>query len=66
MINQKTLRSILPGKICRTVMLISDHSGQKPLFELKRFYNSPVYAELECEESKLWWMSPEQLSTVAK
>lgn len=61
MINQQNLRSILPGKIARAVMLLAAKTGRSPLDELKSFYASPIYAQLECEETKYWWMSPEQL-----
>jgi len=62
MINQYTIRSILPGKISRAVMLLAQKSGRTPLEELKAFYASPVYAKLESEETKYWWLSPEQLA----
>ena len=64
MINQRNLRSILPGKIARTVMLIAERDQVSPLKALKDFYFSPVYARLEDEASKYWWMSPEQLSEI--
>ena len=62
MITQKTLRSILPGKIAKTVILIAERDHQDPLAALKSFYYSPTYAQLEREESKYWWLSPEQLA----
>lgn len=62
MITQKTLRSILPGKIARTVMIIAKRDNRPSLEVLKEFYASKVYAELKREESKYWWMSPEQLA----
>lgn len=63
MITQRTLRSILPGKIARTVMIIAERSHRPSLDVLKEFYASPVYAQLEREETKFWWMSPQQLAT---
>lgn len=62
MIDQRTIRSILPGKITRTVMQLANSSHRTPLEELKAFYASPVYAKLESEETKYWWLSPEQLA----
>lgn len=62
MITQQNLRSILPGKISRAVMIIAARDKKPTLQSLKEFYLSPVYARLEREESKYWWMSPDQLA----
>ena len=56
---QKNFRVLLPGKIARTVMILSAAQSRD---SFEQFYDSPVYAELEREESKYWWMSPEQLA----
>ena len=64
-INQYTLRSILPGKVSRTVMIIAARDKKPMLQSLKDFYLSPVYARLEQEESKYWWMSPAQLAQIS-
>ena len=61
-INQYTLRSILPGKVSRVAMIIAARDGKPTLQSLKDFYLSPVYARLEQEDSKYWWMSPSQLA----
>ena len=65
MITQQNLRSILPGKVSRTVMIISARDKKPALQLLKEFYQSPVYAQLEREESKYWWMSPDQLAQIS-
>ena len=62
MITEHNLRSILPGKVSRTVMIIAVRDKKPALQTLKDFYLSPVYARLEREESKYWWMSPSQLA----
>ena len=62
MITQQNLRSILPGKVSRVAMIIAARDGKSTLQSLKDFYLSPVYACLEQEESKYWWMSPSQLA----
>ena len=62
MITEHNLRSILPGKVSRTVMIIAARDKKPALQTLKDFYLSPVYARLEREESKYWWMSPSQLA----
>ena len=62
MITQRNLRSILPGKIVRLVTLISEKRGVPNMEALREFYSSEVYRNLEREETKYWWMSPEQLS----
>ena len=65
MITQQNLRSILPGKITQTVMLMARRLGIPNMTALRRFYASGTYRRLECEESKYWWMSPEQLCDAA-
>lgn len=62
MIDSRTIRSILPGKIARAVMIVAGRQGRDALTVLKEFYASPLYAELETESSKLWWCSPWQLA----
>ena len=62
MITQQNLRSILPGKVSRVAMIIAARDGKPTLQSLKDFYFSPVYARLVQEESKYWWMSPDQLA----
>lgn len=65
MINQQNLRSILPGKIVRTVVLMSQRLGISRMAALRKFYASEMYRQLEREDSKYWWMSPEQLCDAA-
>lgn len=65
MIAQQNLRSILPGKVSRTVMIVAARDKNPTLQSLKDFYLSPVYAQLEQEASKYWWMSPDQLAQIS-
>ena len=65
MITQQNIRLILPGKVSRTVMIIAARDKKPALQSLKEFYLSPVYARLEQEESKYWWMSPDQLAQLS-
>lgn len=65
MITQKNIRSILPGKIARLVMLMAEKRGIPNMVALREFYSSSIYRELEREDTKYWWMSPEQLSDLA-
>jgi len=60
-ITQKNFRILLPGKIAAAVMIASSRFGRDCFDVAKRFYDSPLYAELEREGSKCWWMSPTQL-----
>ena len=60
-ITQKNFRILLPGKIASAVMLVSSRFGRDCFAEARSFYDSPLYAELERESSKYWWMSPDQL-----
>lgn len=62
MITQENIRSILPGKIARAVMLIAERDSRPSLDVLKEFYSSKAYASLEQEATKSWWLSPQQLA----
>ena len=60
-ITQKNFRALLPGKIASAVMIASSRFGRDCFDVAKQFYDSPIYAELEREASKYWWMSPDQI-----
>ena len=60
-ITQRNFRILLPSKIASAVMIVSSRFGRDCFAVAKQFYDSPVYAELERESSKYWWMSPEQI-----
>ncbi|MBR0126525.1 MAG: hypothetical protein IJJ66_10265 [Treponema sp.] len=60
-VTQENLRSILPGKIARTIMLISEEEKSSVKNALLKFYKSSVYKELEIEQTKRWWQSSLQL-----
>jgi len=60
-ITQKNFRILLPGKIAAAVMIASSRFGRDCFEVAKQFYDSSLYAELERESSKCWWMSPTQL-----
>lgn len=53
-VTQENLRSILPGKIARTIMLISEEEKSSVKNALLKFYKSSVYKELEIEQTKRW------------
>jgi len=61
MITQANIRSILPGKIANVAALLSERKGISGMEALRMFYFSDVYTKLEREETKYWWLSPEQL-----
>jgi hypothetical protein len=61
MITQANIRSILPGKIANVAVLLSARKGISGMDALRMFYFSDVYTKLEREETKYWWLSPEQL-----
>ena len=61
MITQANIRSILPGKIANVAVLLSERKGVSRMDALRMFYFSDVYTKLEREETKYWWLSPEQL-----
>ena len=58
-VTQENLRSILPGKIARTIMLISEEEKSSVKNALLKFYKSSVYKEIE--QTKRWWQSSLQL-----
>lgn len=60
-VTQENLRSILPGKIARTIMLISEEEKSSVKNALLKFYKSSVYKKLEIEQTKRWWQSSLQL-----
>lgn len=60
-VTQENLRSILPGKIARTIMVISEEEKSSVKNALLKFYKSSVYKELEIEQTKRWWQSSLQL-----
>lgn len=60
-VTQENLRSILPGKIARTIMLISEEEKSSVKNALLKFYKSSVYKELEIEQTKRWWQSSLEL-----
>lgn len=60
-VTQENLRSILPGKIARTIMLISEEEKSSVKNALLKFYKSRVYKELEIEQTKRWWQSSLEL-----
>lgn len=60
-VTQENLRSILPGKIARTIMLISEEEKSSVKNALLKFYKSSVYKELEIEQTMRWWQSSLQL-----
>ena len=64
MITQANIRSILPGKIANVAMILSKRKGISGMDALRMFYCSDVYSKLEREETKYWWQSPEQLSSL--
>ncbi|MBP5401637.1 MAG: hypothetical protein J6Y36_00605 [Treponema sp.] len=60
-VNQNNLRSVLPAKIAQTVSMISSEKNCSAKLALLQFYKSPVYKELENEQTKRWWQSPYNL-----
>lgn len=59
--SEKAFRSMLPGKIAMTAILVANANGISHREALSRFYGSPTYARLEDEASKSWWESPQEL-----
>lgn len=53
-VTQQNLHLFLPGKIANVAAIIADHDHCTMLEAMQRFYTSPVYRQLEKEETKLW------------
>ena len=60
-VTQRNLRMLLPTKIAKTLEFIIQEEQCSSQEALLKFYASRIYALLEREESKTWWMSPLQL-----
>ena len=60
-VTQENLRTILPGKIARAVMMLAESRHCSPKEALLQFYGSRVYKELEIEQTKRWWQSSSEL-----
>lgn len=53
-VTQQNLHLFLPGKIANVAAIIADHDHCSMLEAMQRFYASPVYRQLEQEDTKLW------------
>lgn len=53
-VTQQNLYLFLPAKVANVAAIIADHDQCTMLEAMQRFYASPVYKELEQEDSKLW------------
>lgn len=60
--DEKAFRALLAVKTGQVCAKIARMEKIAPLEALWRFYSSPVYAELEREETKRWWDSPYALA----
>ena len=63
-INQENLRLLIPGKAARIASMLAKARKITPEAALLAFYRSPLYRQLEREETKLWHFSPEQLYAI--
>lgn len=53
-VTQQNLYLFLPAKVANVAAIIAEHDHCTILEAMQRFYASPVYKELEQEDSKLW------------
>ncbi|MCF0238772.1 MAG: hypothetical protein HUK24_09240 [Sphaerochaetaceae bacterium] len=60
-ITQDNIRSIIPSKVAKIVSLYSKEKNIEPLEALKLFYKTSIYKDLENEQTKVWWQSPEEI-----
>lgn len=53
-VTQQNLYLFLPGKIANVSAIIADKKHCTMLEAMQRFYASPVYRDLQREDTKLW------------
>jgi len=53
-VNQHNLHLFIPGKVVNVAAIIAEHDHCSMLDAMQRFYASPVYHELQQEDTKLW------------
>ncbi len=53
-VTQQNLYLFLPAKVANVATIIAEQDHCTMLEAMQRFYASPVYKELEQENSKLW------------
>lgn len=58
---QENFRILLPYKIAKVVEISAIQNKTSQKTELLKFYQSNLYKQLEQENTKYWWESPEQL-----
>ena len=60
-VTQENIRSIIPSNVSRIAALYSRAKGASCMDALILFYKTPMYKDLEIEETKVWWQSPEEI-----
>ena len=60
-INQSNVYMLLHWKVAGLAQLWAKDLGVSTLEAMMRFYDTPFYAKLEDESTKLWTYSPQQL-----
>lgn len=53
-VTQQNLHLFIPGKVANVAAIIADQEHCSMLEAMRRFYASPVYRQLEQEDTKLW------------
>lgn len=53
-VTQQNLHLFLPGKVANVAAIIADRDHCSMFEAMQRFYASPVYSELQREDTKLW------------
>ena len=57
-ITQDNLYLLLPSKVSRISVMLSEDTGTGVVEAIRRIYNSELYRKLEIEETKLWHEGP--------
>ena len=53
-VTQNNLYLFLPAKVANVAAIIADNEHCSILDAMQQVYASPIYRELECEDTKLW------------
>ena len=57
-ITQDNLYLLIPSKVSRISVMLSEDTGTGVVEAIRRIYNSELYRKLEIEETKLWHEGP--------
>lgn len=60
-INQGNVHLLLPSKVSRLAVMLSEGTGVSLIEAIRRIYASKLYRDLQDESTKKWWLGPVDL-----